>query len=59
MAFLHQQPCRKVGGVGKVTERVLREVLQVDTVAQLYERRVEVDTTVAMGLFSLLFTYSK
>ena len=39
--FLHRQPCRKVGGVGKVTEKVLREVLGVNTVAELYAKRAE------------------
>ena len=39
VSFLHGHSTRKVGGIGKVTERVLREVLAVGTVRELYERR--------------------
>jgi DNA polymerase kappa len=39
LAFLHGLPVRKVPGVGKATEKLLKEVLDVHTVGELWERR--------------------
>jgi DNA polymerase kappa len=39
LAFLHDLPVRKVPGVGKATEKLLKEVLNVHTVGELYNRR--------------------
>lgn len=42
LKFLGPISTRKVGGIGKVTERVLKEVLEVDNISQLYAKRIEV-----------------
>ena len=41
LGFLRPVPVRKVGGVGKVTEKVLSEVLGVRTVQDLFEKRAQ------------------
>ncbi|CAM9271352.1 unnamed protein product, partial [Choristocarpus tenellus] len=41
-SFLRDLPTRKVGGVGKVTEKCLREALGVSTCGQLLERRAAI-----------------
>lgn len=43
--FLHPMPIRKVGGIGRVMEKLLREGIGVDTVGDLYEKRAEVWTS--------------
>ena len=45
----------KVGGIGKVTERVLREVWAVQTVGDLYDRRVDLLHALTPKLAAFLF----
>ncbi|CAN0056562.1 unnamed protein product [Discosporangium mesarthrocarpum] len=45
--FVRDLPVRKVNGVGKVTEKCLREVLGVSTCGQLLEQRAHV-----LGVFT-------
>jgi hypothetical protein len=40
--FVHPLPIRKVGGIGRVMEKVLRGVSNIETVRDLYDRRAEV-----------------
>ncbi|KAL3797709.1 hypothetical protein HJC23_000254 [Cyclotella cryptica] len=40
--FLHPLPCRKINGIGRVMEKTLRGVLNIETVRDLYDRRAEV-----------------
>ncbi len=43
--FLHPMPIRKVGGIGRVMEKLLREGIGVETVGDLYEKKAEVWTS--------------
>ncbi|KAH7291826.1 hypothetical protein KP509_29G037100 [Ceratopteris richardii] len=47
MAFVSSLPIRKIGGIGKVTERILKEVLSVSVCEDLIDKR---------GLISALFS---
>lgn len=58
LGFVRPLPTRKVGGIGKVTERVLREVLAVETVGDLYEKRVDVLHVFTPKLSAFLFRVS-
>lgn len=40
LEFLHPLAARKVPGIGRVTQKILQHVLQVDTVQDLYQQRV-------------------
>jgi DNA polymerase kappa len=39
--FVHPLPCRKVSGIGRVTEKILRGALGIETVHDLYQKRAE------------------
>ncbi|POM60232.1 DNA polymerase kappa [Phytophthora palmivora] len=39
MAFIRELPVRKIGGIGKVTEKILNEALDVHTGGQLFAQR--------------------
>ncbi|KAL3933756.1 MAG: hypothetical protein SGBAC_010256, partial [Bacillariaceae sp.] len=39
LEFLHPLPVRKVPGIGRVTQKILHHVFQVETVQDLYEQR--------------------
>ncbi|CAJ1901491.1 unnamed protein product [Cylindrotheca closterium] len=39
LEFLHPLPVRKVPGIGRVTQKILQHVFQVETVEDLYEQR--------------------
>ena len=41
--FMRERPLRKIPGVGKVTERILREVLGLETCGELLQPRVVVE----------------
>ncbi|GMF52563.1 unnamed protein product [Phytophthora fragariaefolia] len=42
LAFIHDLPVRKIGGVGKVTEKILSEALNVHTGGELFNQRGKV-----------------
>lgn len=39
--FVHPLACRKISGIGRVTEKILQGALGVETVHDLYEKRAE------------------
>ena len=41
-SFIHPLACRKVSGIGRVTEKILQGALSIETVHDLYEKRAEV-----------------
>lgn len=51
----HNMMTLQVGGIGKVTERVLREVTGVETVQDVYDRRIEVTRSVIPTLNHISF----
>jgi DNA polymerase kappa len=58
-AFLENLPCRKVGGVGRVTEQKLAEGLDVNTVGDLREKLPEVLTVFPQKLADFLIRVSQ
>ncbi|CAI5704866.1 hypothetical protein KXD40_001776 [Peronospora effusa] len=39
ISFIHELPVRKIGGIGKVTEKILNDALDVKTGAELFAQR--------------------
>jgi len=55
--FINQLPCRKVSGIGKVTEQILT-ALNITTCGQIYENRYRLSTLFGTKSFEFLLSCS-
>jgi len=55
LLFVSTLPIRKVGGIGRVSERMLHEVFGVDTCGQVLEKRAEIAAMCHKGTAEFLF----
>lgn len=56
MEFLHEQPVEKLFGVGRVTAQILRELLEVKTVKDLWNKRYHVHLLFSRRQYEFLIT---
>jgi DNA polymerase kappa len=56
--FIQDMPTRRVPGIGRVLEKILREALGCSTMADVYSRRAEIHALFSPASSSFLITRS-